>query len=150
MKQSKLAFTMIELIFVIVILGILAAVVVPKLAVTRADAELVTKAQVIVGAVGEISSYVLSNGSIDSNLSNMSNNIYSLVLTEEAVLTSKKATIQIGNIADCIVIEILGTADENLSLVFGNANGDNICTGLQGLIDLDTYPINIQGSAIVY
>jgi len=38
MQKSKKAFTMIELIFVIVILGILAAVAIPKLAATRDDA----------------------------------------------------------------------------------------------------------------
>lgn len=40
MQKSKNAFTMIELILVIVILGILAAVAVPKLAATRTDAEI--------------------------------------------------------------------------------------------------------------
>jgi len=35
----KKAFTMIELIFVIVIIGILAAIAIPKLAATRSDAE---------------------------------------------------------------------------------------------------------------
>ena len=38
-KSVKKAFTMIELIFVIVIIGILAAVAIPKLAATRNDAK---------------------------------------------------------------------------------------------------------------
>ncbi|MDF1879935.1 prepilin-type N-terminal cleavage/methylation domain-containing protein [Sulfurimonas sp. MAG313] len=41
MKKNQSAFTMIELVFVIVILGILAAVAVPRFAVTRADAQVV-------------------------------------------------------------------------------------------------------------
>ncbi len=40
MKNSKSAFTMIELIFVIVVLGILAAIAVPKMAATRDDAQI--------------------------------------------------------------------------------------------------------------
>ena len=40
MNKSKNAFTMVELVFVIVILGILAAVAIPRLAATRADAEI--------------------------------------------------------------------------------------------------------------
>ena len=40
MYKLKNAFTMIELVFVIVVLGILAAVAVPKLAATRTDAQL--------------------------------------------------------------------------------------------------------------
>jgi general secretion pathway protein G len=38
----KKAFTMVELVFAIVIIGILASVAVPKLAATRDDAEIVT------------------------------------------------------------------------------------------------------------
>ena len=40
MKNSKSAFTMIELVFVIVVLGILAAVAIPKMAATRDDAQI--------------------------------------------------------------------------------------------------------------
>jgi general secretion pathway protein G len=40
MKNSKNAFTMIELIFVIVVLGILSAIAIPKFAATRTDAQI--------------------------------------------------------------------------------------------------------------
>jgi len=48
-KHQK-AFTMIELIFVIVVVGILAAIAIPKLAATRDDA-VITKALATVGSV---------------------------------------------------------------------------------------------------
>lgn len=50
MKKSHLAFTMIELVFVIVVLGILAAVAIPRLAASRDDAILV-KGQSQVSAI---------------------------------------------------------------------------------------------------
>ena len=40
MINSKKAFTMVELIFVIVIIGVLASVAIPKLAITRDDAKI--------------------------------------------------------------------------------------------------------------
>ena len=50
MKDSKRAFTMIELVFVIVIIGILAAVAIPRLSATRDDAE-IAKARTLVASV---------------------------------------------------------------------------------------------------
>ena len=48
--KSKKAFSMIELIFVIVIIGILGAVAIPRLAASRDDAE-VTRARVTVASI---------------------------------------------------------------------------------------------------
>ncbi|QKF64965.1 type II secretion system protein [Campylobacter corcagiensis] len=50
MKNFKSAFTMIELVFVIVVLGILAGVAIPRLAVTRDDATL-TKLMADINAI---------------------------------------------------------------------------------------------------
>jgi general secretion pathway protein G len=49
-RKSKKAFTMIELVFVIVIIGILASVAIPRLAATRDDAD-ITKARTFVATI---------------------------------------------------------------------------------------------------
>ena len=50
MQKSKNAFTMIELVFVIVVLGILAAIAVPKFAATRTDAQ-ISKARADISSI---------------------------------------------------------------------------------------------------
>lgn len=146
----KNAFTMIELIFVIVILGVLAAFAIPKLAATRTDAIATSKAQTVVIATTEIASYSVSQGNVDSDFSIMSNSIANLVSSNQAVLANNKATILIGAVSDCITLEVVGSLDENLTLTFGNANGDNVCSATQSLINLDMYPISLKGTSVVY
>ena len=58
----KKGFTMIELIFVIVILGILASVAIPRLAGTRTDAEIATTVSNIRTLISDLSSYYVVKG----------------------------------------------------------------------------------------
>ncbi len=67
----KKGFTMIELIFVIVILGILAAVAIPKLAATRDDANVAKAATDIATAVNDLGAYYTAQGSFSDKVEDM-------------------------------------------------------------------------------
>ena len=60
-------FTMIELIFVIVILGVLASVAIPRLAATRDDAEVAKAATNLATAVSDLTAYYTAKGSFYEN-----------------------------------------------------------------------------------
>ena len=59
-------FTMIELIFVIVILGVLASVAIPRLAATRDDAEVAKAATNLTTAVSDITAYYTAKGTFET------------------------------------------------------------------------------------
>ena len=151
MRISKKAFTMIELIFVIVILGILAAVAIPKLAATRSDAEVSKISQNIMTGASEIASYAVSHAKTENDLTVMSNGMASLKNSNDAVLTDKKAVISIGAVTDCITLEVLsGPYDDNLTISLGEASGDNKCVSLQSTIDAARYPMKLRGQNVTY
>lgn len=98
-KKNRPAFTMIELVFVIVVLGILAAIAIPKLSVTRDDAMIVRgKSQVasIRSGLSLLKSKQLLEGnttaltSLDSNITSSSGgeSLFSSVLEYPIVAKS--------------------------------------------------------------
>ena len=66
-------FTMIELIFVIVILGVLASVAIPRLAATRDDAEVAKAATNLTTAISDITAYYTAKGDFNSTIKQMTN-----------------------------------------------------------------------------
>ncbi|MDM5271425.1 prepilin-type N-terminal cleavage/methylation domain-containing protein [Sulfurovum sp. zt1-1] len=72
MVGSRKAFTMIEMVFVIVVIGILAAVAIPKLAANRANTEAKVCENEAATLLQEISGFYAKNGYFD-NIERMSN-----------------------------------------------------------------------------
>lgn len=67
------AFTMIELIFVIIILGIISTVAIPRLAATRDDAEISKAANNLAIFINDLASYYTAKGNFSSKIADMTN-----------------------------------------------------------------------------
>jgi len=156
----KKAFTMIELIFVIVIIGILAAVAIPKLMATRTDAKASTLANEVQSAVQEISSYVTARGG-DAN----STELYKMsqVLKKmqddgqgqenddnaDSPFTKRFDVNTSGGV--CVKLE---TNNTTLQVKKGDAS-DLVCNGIVKILKLDKAPNNeinytLAGSSVNY
>lgn len=66
----KKAFTMIELILIIVVIGVLAAIATPRISATRDDAVLVKTMAEIRTAIEEINAYYISQGKLALDTTN--------------------------------------------------------------------------------
>ena len=82
----KKAFTMIELILIIVVIGILAAIAIPRISATRDDAVLVKTMAEIRTAIEEINAYYISQGKLALDTAN--NKVKFKVMTNAGVLDS--------------------------------------------------------------
>ena len=125
MKRS--GFTMIELIFVIVILGILAAVAIPKLAATRDDAKISKGASEVATMMTDIGSYYTSKGQFGAPV-DMTN--VAINGTGEMNATENYAMVSYPCIKIQSIPSVTGsTVMDTINLQYLD-NGDAICTGV--------------------
>lgn len=133
-------FTMIELIFVIVILGILAAVAIPRLTATRDDAEVSAAATNIATLMSDINAYFTSQGRVSRTIADMTsvpnpiairgNNC--LTLTPPANVNDREIAVNIGTAglcADVWALPSVAAVRTYLEGVDGGKTADTIRVG---------------------
>ncbi len=137
-------FTMIELIFVIVILGILAAVAIPKLAATRDDAKISKLSSNVSTLLSDAASYYTSQGQTAWNSATWDTITNVELYTDQKGTSSAKGSNVVGTTVyivaepnsatnvDCF--KITATNDGNLTIDDnGTATTNAVCQGAQSL-----------------
>ena len=150
------ALTMIELIFVIIILGVLASVSLPRLAATRDDAKISVMAQQVESGLSEILANYTSQG-IVKKPHEMSQVLSQLIHIGRAAETSNSPIT--GSVGQLTIYTQNGTGGDDQAFVFdinqttlvfkhGTPCIGIICTSLQKRVAEGNY--SIGGSHVVF
>ena len=115
----KKGFTMIELIFVIVILGILASVAIPRLAATREDAEISTGIANIRTLLSDATSYYAAKGNFTGAKWKDLTNVPLKGVDSTKVAVGNPSYLAVGG-ENCLQVSLRDTY-----IAFGKATGNN-------------------------
>lgn len=126
---------MIELIFVIVILGVLASVAIPRLAATRDDAEVAKAATNLTTAVSDITAYYTAKGHFKSTTANGSTGTNNVTFDKITNALDKNGNLNVKGKTTCVTVELPTTAPAsgavNITLKF--TDSDAVCKTLKTL-----------------
>ena len=158
--MKRAGFTMIELIFVIVILGILAAVAIPKLSATRDDAKISKMVTNVSTLVSDAGNYYTSQGSTNWNAAGTHvNDVTNVQLyTDQKGANSADATTWTGQTfylvespgaaanSDCV--KITTANDGNITIADG-ASASTVCTAVKNQIKSMKKTYSYGGTGVV-
>ena len=147
---------MIELIFVIVILGILASVAIPRLAGTREDAEISTAVANLRTLLSDAASYYVVKGTFTGT---KWTEITSVPLKKDtngnamdnAVTATTTAYLKVGDVNDCIGVQIVEKTDTvpaHIKFTPKQNNGATVTTGVCGKV-LASKPVKAYIDSVV-
>ena len=147
----KKGFTMIELIFVIVILGILASVAIPRLAATREDAEISAAVANLRTLVNDVTAYYTAKGEFPANTkwSDITNVPLSAASTTDA---TSEAHLKAGG-KDCITVKLVEKATKDnvttpahIKFTKKNDAGNGVCKQVLDSAPVKAYLDSTAGS----
>jgi len=150
----KKAFTMVELIFVIVIIGVLASIALPKLSATRDDAKASILAKAIQDVKAEIASSILATNKVPTttqemiNISNTLRDLSNFVIVNNQVINIVD-TDNIGVVCKRLTID--NSDIKNIKLTLRDGNGITaICKGVKRLVPDTNTSFTIAGILVNY
>ena len=144
----KKGFTMIELIFVIVILGILASVAIPRLAATRTDAEIAATVANLRTLLNDVASYYAVKGEFGTTVKwNEITNVPLKNADRPAAASGKDndGILKVGD-QDCILVALrdrtvtaTGTVVPAYIVFAKKTGGGDVCTQVQNAAPVQAY-----------
>ena len=135
---------MIELIFVIVILGILASVAIPRLAATREDAEISAAVANLRTLVSDATAYYTAKGEFGSTTkwSEITNVPLNIPTNNNTELATKDGQLKVGDQNDCIAVALRernGNAPAHIVIAKKSTASGSICQKVQNAAPLQAY-----------
>ncbi|NPA55660.1 MAG: type II secretion system protein [Epsilonproteobacteria bacterium] len=139
--MERRGFTMLELIFVIVVIGILASIALPRINATRTDAKISALSKQINSAIKEIGGYVTATGINTNEVSivDQSKVLRQMIAKNQAKKDSAtKVEIYGDDTTTCITLE----TNKTDLMVYSNPNANgSVCSGIKELIKDANYSI---------